>query len=129
MELISYGRFGNKLPHIVGNLIKLAELTNGRQTVDDILLEIINGSVQLWVADNVIFTTRIVDYPQKRMLSVQLCTGYAMESWLKPVLNALEDYAKKMNCAGIEGLGREGWRKILESENFIVSQIVLEKLF
>jgi hypothetical protein len=92
--------------------------------LDDVLNDLRGGSLQLWmvVVNGVLMaamTTRIVSYPKKKNLLINLIGGYEMDRWMPSALDALKEMAKINGLSGIEGYGRKGWEKILKNTSFV----------
>jgi hypothetical protein len=95
-----------------------------KMDLDDVLNDIRGGSLQLWmvVVNGVLMaamTTRIVSYPKKKNLLINLIGGYEMDRWMPSALDALKEMAKINGLSGIEGYGRKGWEKILKNTSFV----------
>jgi hypothetical protein len=95
-----------------------------KMDLDDVLNDIRGGSLQLWmvVVNGVLMaamTTRIVSYPKKKNLLINLIGGYEMDRWMPSALDALKEMAKINGLRGIEGYGRKGWEKILKNTSFV----------
>ena len=95
-----------------------------KMDLDDVLNDLRGGSLQLWmvVVNGVLMaamTTRIVSYPKKKNLLINLIGGYEMDRWMPSALDALKEMAKINGLSGIEGYGRKGWEKILKNTSFV----------
>jgi hypothetical protein len=95
-----------------------------KMDLDDVLNDIRDGSLHLWVVvvNGVLMaamTTYIVTYPKKRNLLVNLIGGYEMSRWMPAAIVELKEMAKLNGLSGIEGYGRKGWEKILKDTSFV----------
>jgi len=102
---------------IVSEHIKSAlQYSDGKYDLNDIRQGLEEQKMQLFiaVAEEIIATaiTQVVDYPQKRVLTIVLLGGKRMEEWL-PLLNQLERWAIDEGCEQIELYGRPGWERVL----------------
>lgn len=108
--------------------------SHGRYSPHDLYVELCNGQQQLWVCfdDDGIHgaaTTRLVNYPQRRVLSGHFCGGTRMHEWKAPLLGLLERFARDHDCDGMEMLGRRGWERVLDSFGWKPSHVTFEKDF
>lgn len=92
--------------------------TGGRFTPADILAAISRAEMQLWLvtldekpAGAVV--TEIVCYPQKKFCRVFLLGGTHTRRWLH-LEQRIAEWAKAQGCAGMETMGRAGWRRLLK---------------
>lgn len=134
VSLVYPGQVSYVLPALLPYLQKSQEWTRGRATVDDILRFIFNGQMYLFVAHegNTIYGHVIVEvkpYPQCKMLTVQYCAGEPnhMEHVEDKMFDILDKFAKDAGCAGIEFVGRPGWRKTANKYGFEVQEVMYQK--
>lgn len=134
MSLVYPGQVSYVLPALLPYLQKSQEWTRGRATVDDILRFILNGQMYLFVAheSNTIYGHVIVEvkqYPQCKMLTVQYCAGEPnhMQHVEEEMFETLEKFAKDAGCAGVEFVGRPGWRKTANKYGFEVQDVMYQK--
>jgi len=90
----------------------------GAFTASSVYKDAKSGFHTVWiiVSDDVIqlmLTTRIVQYPEKRALIVDWVGGGDLRNVLETGLDTLKDYARDNSCTEIEGSGRKGWEKWL----------------
>lgn len=93
---------------------------DGSYSTYDILNNIQDNRMQLWISWNntdkrveAAFVTEVCDYPQIRTMRWVLAGGNNMEEWLNPLLEKVENWAKKNKCQRLEIVGRKGWTKVL----------------
>lgn len=136
MSLVYPGQVSYVLPALLPYLQKSEEWTRGRAKVDDILRFVLNGQMYLFVAHegNTIYGHVIVEtkqYPQCKMLTVQYCAGEPnhMEHVEDEMFDILDRFAKDAGCAGVEFVGRPGWRKTATKYGFEVQEVVYQKFF
>ncbi len=96
---------------------QLEKALDGSYSSYDILNYIKENRMQLWISWNdgieASFVTEVCDYPQMRVMRWVLAGGSNMESWLKPLTEKVEAWAKRNNCQRLEIVGRKGWTKVL----------------
>ena len=136
MSLIPPGMVAETIPQLLPHLKTSQEWTKGRSTVDDILRFILNGQMQLWVGheEGKIYghvITEVKEYPRCRMLTIQYC---AMDpGTLDQINEKMQDiavrFAKDAGCAGVEFIGRPGWRKQANKYGYDVQSVMYQKFF
>ena len=104
-------------------LMRAANYTYGRFTVDDIYESVTEHGYQLWVAfeDDVILgavVTQFMVYPKRKTLSMTFCGGIHLKKWKDKMLALLQNFAGDMNCDGIEATARKGWAKIFKADGY-----------
>ena len=124
------------VPALLPYLHESQQWSRGRALMDDLLRFILNGQMHLWVvhenrgvAGHVI--TEIKTYPQCKMLTIQYC---AMETGTLDEINEkMQDvatrFAKDAGCAGIEFVGRPGWRATAREYGYTVQSVMYQKFF
>jgi len=135
-SLVPPGMVSSVLPALLPYLAKSEKWTRGRAKVDDILRFILNGQMQLWIGheENTIYghvVTEIKDYPQCKMLVVQYCAGEPnhMQYVDDEIFDLLDRFAKDAGCAGVEFVGRPGWRNQADKYGFEVRSVMYQKFF
>jgi hypothetical protein len=93
---------------------KSAMTTRGKFDGDDIRARIENGEYLLWVIDidgQIVagITTRIIEYPGCKSLSLDWIAGIRMSEWIETAQSAMEKHARHNGCAILEGYGRDAW--------------------
>jgi hypothetical protein len=136
ISLVPVGGVAGVLPPLLSHLHTSAQWTRGRATIDDILQMVLSGQMQLWVAHDAhtIFghvITEIKTYPRCKMLTIQYC---AMETGiLEQVEDTMQDvaarFAKDAGCAGVEFVGRPGWRDTAKKYGYEVQSVMYQKFF
>lgn len=134
ISYIPYGNVANVLPGILPYLQKSELWSDGRSKVDDIVRLALMGHLQLWVVhqEQVVygfFGLEVKQYPQCKMLAVQYCameTGTLAEVQESMMVIA-EDIAKNSGCAGIEFIGRPGWKKVADAHGYTVQSVMYQK--
>lgn len=116
--------------HLRPHVERLAEITGGRLTPEDIRGHIEDGSFQLWAVlesgRNLVatVTTEVIKYPQRKTCRVVGCVGENRASWIH-LLTEIEDWARSKNCASMEIFARKGWARVLP--DYRLTSIVLER--
>jgi hypothetical protein len=136
MFLIPVGQVYTVLTQLLPYLLESAEWTKGRANADDLIRLVVTGQMQLWVVmdENTVLghtITEIKQYPQCKMLTIQYC---AMKpGTLEEVEDHMQDlasrFAKDAGCAGIEFIGRPGWRSTANKYGYTTQSVTYQKFF
>jgi hypothetical protein len=138
LSLIPHGTFYRVLPALMPYLEESAVRSRGRVVVDDLIRIIVSGEMQLWVVyeeeTNQIyghFMTEVRKYPQTQLLVIQYA---AMEpNHMAQIEDQMQEYAsrfaKEMGCAGIEFIGRPGWKKHASKYGYEAQSVTYQKFF
>jgi len=136
ITLVSVGGVAPLIPALLPHLNESAQWTRGRATIDDIVRLVLTGQMQLWAVhdENRIYghvITEIRPYPQCKMLTIQYC---AMEPGtlkkIEPEMQRIAArFAKDAGCAGIEFVGRPGWRATAKKYGYEVQSVMYQKFF
>jgi len=136
IALIPPGHVVPVLPAVAPFLQIAADTTEGRRTADDVLRPVLDGSMNLWVAHDDgdvhgMFTTEVRQYATLRMLVVQYCamrpgTLVEVEDEMQEVASR---FARDAGCAGIEFVGRPGWRQTSKKYGYDVYSVAYHKMF
>ena len=120
---------------VVAPLLKPAvDRSGGRISMDTVFASLEQGTHLLWiVADEstitAAFTTRVAQYPLKRMLVVECLGGSRLREWVSDTNDTLIRFAKDSNLDGIEMYGRNGWSKALAPYGWKTSMVLCEVNF
>ncbi len=134
VAIIPSGHVRNVLVEILPMLDKAAAVTNGRMTTDDIVAEIMNGTVTLWIAfdtaqNNKIFgvlLSKMVNYYRRRMMSVTFSAGERASDWMDLMIDRLFSFSKEQGCDAVEWTGRRGWERFLNRYGLKVKYCLFE---
>lgn len=136
VSYVPLGQVSMVIPGVMGYLQKSEHWSKGRARVDDILRFVLNGQMQLWVVhkENTIYghvVTEVKQYPQCKMLTVQYCAGEDnhMEFVEEQMFKQLDSFAQDAGCAGVEFVGRPGWRKAAHKYGYEVQSVMYQKFF
>lgn len=136
ISFIPHGQVAGVIPALLPYLAESAQWSRGRVSADDILQFILNGQMHLWavhengkIQGHVV--TEVKHYPRQRMLTIQYC---AMEpGTLDSINDKMQEIAmqvaKDAGCAGIEFVGRPGWRKTASKYGYSVQSVMYQKFF
>ena len=136
ISLVPVGQVAGAIPAILPFLQESVEWARGRVTADDLLRFIVNGTMQLWVVhkDATAYghvITEIKQYPQCKMLTIQYCA--MAPGMLEKVEEQMQDvaarFAKDAGCAGIEFVGRPGWKQTARKYGYNVQSVMYQKFF
>jgi len=80
--------------------------------------DVLSGKHLLWVAWNgetveAATTTQLIKVGERKICVVVACGGSDRARWL-PLLDGIEDYARKEGCAEMRIYGRKGWERALD---------------
>jgi hypothetical protein len=136
VSLVPYGAVAGLVPALMPFLAESERWTRGRAKVDDLLRFVLNGQMQLWAVhdENHVhghIITEIKQYPQCKMFSVQYCAIQPglMEVVEEEMQTKAAQFAKDAGCAGIEFVGRPGWRKTANKYGYEVQSVMYQKFF
>lgn len=122
------------MPHCEDLIREGVETYNGKLLFDHAVRMLMSGETVLWVGgvdlpDHVqmVAFSSIVDYPNKRMLRLDMMSGKHLFEYVDEMFEMCEKYALTRECDGIEMITRRGMERILKSKGFESSQIQLEK--
>ena len=106
-------------PAAVDMLKPAVATANGKVKIEDVREQILTGVLVLWMIwrENkpvAFYTTRIVEYPQRRAMAVDWVGGAEMRHWMNLALNEMEDHARNNGCEHLEGYGRPAWGRALK---------------
>ena len=102
------------------NMLEPAVATgDGKFKIEDVREQILTGFLVLWMIWRgnkpvAFYTTRIVEYPQRRAMAVDWVGGGEMRHWMHLALNEIEDHARNNKCKHLEGFGRSAWGRVLK---------------
>lgn len=93
--------------------------TEGKVEIQDVRDQIMSGVLVLWMAwrENkpvAFYTTRIVEYPQRRAMVIDWVGGAEMRHWMDLALDTVEKHARNNGCQHLEGYGRLAWGRVLK---------------
>ena len=95
-----------------------------RWTVDDLLLKIVHGTMQLFIEGEGIAITEILVNRDRRLL-VFLLGGQNIQSWKVQMNAKLVEFAKAQKCSCIEAYCRPGLEKIMVDFGWKREQVVM----
>jgi len=106
-------------PEVVRMLEPAVETSKGKFSIDDIRGEIGRGDLVLWVilsdkTPAAFYTTRLIEYPNRRAMAVDWLGGSKILSWRDAALDEMEKHARANNCQHLEGYGRLAWGRMLK---------------
>ena len=97
------------------------EMAAGRHSLSSTHDQLRSGHMQLFLAvrDDVPIAaavTQVLEYPAASWLVVLFCAGKGLPEWGKDGIAAIEDWARRCGCSGVEIIGRAGWAMALGYE-------------
>ena len=138
VSLVPHGQISYVLPSLIKYFQISESWSNGRANIDDIVKFLFTGQMMLWAVfdeeDKQIYghyITEVKQYPQKKMLVVQYCSGESghMQFVEDKAFDLLDHFARDAGCSGIEFFGRPGWRPYAKKYGYSVQTVVYEKHF
>lgn len=104
-------------------LEKSVDTAEGKVRLIDVLKGILDDTYVLWVVfdnDEIIaaFTTRIIEYPQRRSMALDWVGGSRMKEWLDIGMKKVIEFAALNECKHLEGYGRKAWGRALSKYGF-----------
>jgi dTDP-D-glucose 4,6-dehydratase len=137
ISLVPYGLITTVVGRIQKYVETAAKYSKGRSSADDIIRMFYNNTYQLWVViqeDSGIigfFATEVKIYPQCKMLTVQHTViepnhMAGIESRMQELATL---FAKDHGCAGVEFVGRPGWKKHAGKFGYTSSSVVYQRFF
>jgi hypothetical protein len=124
------------IPQLLPLLHRAAERTGGRTDAAEIIRAVLNGTFVLWVALDAAgvleghFVTEVRQYPKCKMFVVHHCAMRpgSMEAFDAAMHPLVEEVARSAGCAGIEFMGRRGWRAHARKHGFTSEMTVFQKM-
>ena len=107
----------------VANVLRKSVATAaGKVEVNDVYDGIMSDEYVLWIVvdygigDEIIaaITTKLIEYPQCKAMSMDWIGGTRMKEWLPMAQETISRYAKEHGCSHLEGFGRKAWGRWLE---------------
>jgi len=124
------------VPALMPYLEESARWSRGRAIPEDIVRFLLNGQMLLLAVhdDTVAYGHVICEvkvYPQCKMLTVQYCAGepHHMELVEDEMYALLDSLAAQAGAAGIEFVGRPGWKKSAARHGYEVQSVTYQKFF
>jgi hypothetical protein len=93
-------------------LRKALAVAGDTYTLEDLLHEINEGTMQSFAESESWVVTQIVDFPRKRYLEIVFAIGNLAD--LKKIYPRLEAFARDNLCDGLRAFGRPGWMRQFE---------------
>ena len=60
-------------------------------------------------------------------LNVWCVGGQSMDDWFEPMKEAVEEWARRIDCVGVRMNGRRGWTRLLRQSGYRHRAVVMEK--
>lgn len=133
LSLVPVDHIDNVWDSVKDFLIPAVKVTNGRYMLYDVYSALKSANMQLWIAfgeDLKIIgceVTVITNYPSRRVLTSLFTGGRNISLWKDPMMAVLVRWAEDNECTAIEGYGRKGWLRMLDSYGVKQSLIMFEK--
>ena len=106
-------------PAVTDLLGPSVDTAKGKFEIADVRDDILSESLVLWMVWQdkkpvAFYTTRIVEYPQRRAMAMDWVGGKNIRSWMHQALDEMEAHARRNGCQHLEGFGRLGWGRLLK---------------
>lgn len=88
------------------------EYSGGTHSFEDIVADLVSGMAQFWPAPRGFFITRIIIYPQKKVLHFSLGGGDLDQ--LALMHNDVLEWGRAQGCTSAMLSGRKGWERTLK---------------
>lgn len=126
ITLIPHGRRLKLLPALIGYIEHAQQWALGRQSLDDVAMNILHPMVQLWLVQDSGFTvigylaTEIRRYPQSTNFVVLHCAGEEgrLDECVDEVFVEFEKFARANGCDAMEIQGRSAWGRIAKRHGY-----------
>jgi len=134
--LVAFEQIAEIVPALLPHLQTSARWTRGRASVSDLLRFVLNGQMNLWAVHDANgihghVITEIKQYPKCKMLAAQYCamTPGTMELVEDLLHETTQRFARDASCAGVEFVGRPGWKNIAKRRGYSVQAVMYQKFF
>jgi hypothetical protein len=138
ISAIPHGDITYLIPKLLPHLPKSAEWSLGRSDIDDIVAFLYSSKMILSIVYDAdtndihgYVICEVKQYPQFKMLLMQYCAGETgvMEQVEEQMHRYVETLAKALQCAGVEFVGRPGWKRTMLKHGYSANTVVYEKFF
>ena len=97
-------------------------------SVEDVLSEVAAMRATLWVRDNSVAVTNIIDCPQGRRFNIWVAAG-DMQELIAEMYPEFEKQAREFGCKTVTITGRRGWVRAMKDVGFKeVATVVAKEL-
>lgn len=114
------GEFHQEITRCLPWLIEALKFTRNKIAAEDILKGLVERDYQLWTTEHAACVTSITEWQGKAVCCLFLIGGEKGKA-MPEILAAcpqLEEYARHHQCAGLLGIGRALWAKVLPAIGF-----------
>ena len=60
-------------------------------------------------------------------LNIWCLAGQSLDDWFDPMLDAIEEWSRRIDCEGVRFAGRKGWAKMMRRRGYNQKMIVMDK--
>lgn len=104
----------------------------GDRSADDYMAACRASAAQLWMVSlagklRAVVITEILNFPQHRILVIELMAGEGMEEWVGELDKVMVEGGRNLGCARIRTGGRKGLTKAAVKLGYRQTAVVLEK--
>lgn len=128
VKIIPIEHIPNYWPDVESRIVDACLYNGGRYSAEDCLNELLSKQKQLWLANNNegIIITQIIDFPQIRCCSIDVCTGSNFVAW-GDLVSVIECWARNQDCSQMFLIARAGMEKLLRQHGYTKTHSVFEK--
>lgn len=128
VKLIQAEHIPNYWPNIESRVVAACLYNGGRYSSEDCLQELLSKQKQLWLANDSegVIITQIIDFPQMRCCSIDICTGENLAEW-GDLVSVIECWARNQECSQMFLIARPGMEKLLKQHGYLKTHSVFEK--
>ena len=97
----------------------------GTHSLADVIEAVKTGKAQLWLEEDALLVTEVLQHPNKLVLYFWLATG-EMEAVIALSRRVIE-WGKKQGCTAAGMMGRKGWTRALREEGWAPTMVQYTK--
>lgn len=103
----------------------------GNYNLMDVYLALKNRDMQLWLSKDgdkieAAGVTRIDIHERFRSCAIPFIGGENRDNWL-PFEEKITDWAKTLGCSALDGFFREGWKRVLKDQGWVLGYTFARK--
>ena len=135
LRIVDQSQIEDMLPFVMPYIERAVAYDSvGTVTTSSVLHDCFAGRSSLWIIYDrlkrlvgAVVTRLVAINPEERVLEIsQFAIDAPREEWV-PLFDVLDEWAQRLDCAGIEMIGRRGWRKVLPDLGFKEVQTIMRR--
>lgn len=99
---------------------------DGHYSVDDVLKEVFAGRADIWLGDQSVAVTSMIECPQARKFNIWVAAG-EKDELINEMYPQFEQRAREHGCKSVMITGRPGWVRVMKDTGFKEVARVLAK--